>query len=229
MAAFGDGKYRDAHALALQTPSADHLAFAARSLLAEAVTLSGQTPPQHLLSEAKALAETALERTPNHNEARLQLAIALSLDARSQTPRKVWRSGIGNQARDLAEAVLQDDPKNSYAHGFLAVWHLEVRRRGGAFGASMMGASVKRARTHYQKAAALTPNDAALHWQYGRALTALNATKYSAEIEAALSLSQASSPRTALEALMQMRAQDLRALIRDAGTRHAESYAAASL
>ena len=36
------------------------------------------------------------------------------------------KTGWGDEARDLAEAVLDDEPDNFYAHGFLSVWHVEV-------------------------------------------------------------------------------------------------------
>ena len=88
--------------------------------------------------------------------------------------------------KDLAEAVLKDDPNNAYAHGFLAVWNIEVVRRGGSVGSAIMGASLKQARKHYSAATRTLPQDAATHWQFARAMAALNARKYRAEIDAAL-------------------------------------------
>lgn len=211
--AFTEGRYEDAAILAQTTPSPDRQAFAARSLLAEAMSSPDFSPSPDLIVQAEALARAAVATDPAHVEGRLQLAIALSLKARPLSTREARRAGYGEDARDLAEAVLQDDPDNHYAHGFLAVWHLEVRRRGGAIGASILGASVKKGRAHYQSATAMAPDDASIHWQYARALAALNARKYREEISAALVAALDCDTDSTLEAVMRDRARTLRSAL----------------
>ena len=207
--AFTEGRYEDAAAIAQTTASADGLAFAARSLLAEAMSAPDFIPPASLVDQAEDYARAALASAPDHIEGRLQLAIALSLKARPLSTREAMRTGYGENARDLAEAVLEDDPANPYAHGFLAVWHLEVRRRGGAFGASLLGASVKKGRRHYHAAIAASPEDASIHWQYARALAALNAKKYREEIDAGLQAALDCNTDSSLEGVMRERAEVL--------------------
>jgi len=209
MIAFTEGRYEDAAAVAQSAPSADHLAFAARSLLAEAMSDSNFEPPSALIEKAETYARDALATEPEHVEGRLQLAIALSLKARPLSTREAMRSGYGEQARKLAEAVLEDDPSNPYAHGFLAVWHIEVRRRGGSIGASVLGASVKKARKHYQAALTTSPGDASIRWQYARALAALNAKKYRDEIESELQAALDCQIESSLEQVMRERASQL--------------------
>nr|WP_156780788.1 hypothetical protein [Hyphomonas sp. Mor2] len=205
--AFSEGRYEDAAALAQETSTPDHLAFAARSLLAEAMSSPDFVPPQELLEEAESLAREALDSESNHIEGRLQLAIALSLQARPLSTREAMRSGYGEYAKTLVDSVLKDDPENPYAHGFLAVWHLEVRRRGGSIGASLLGASVKKARLHYESAIEISPGDASIHWQYARALAALNAKKYRAEIETSLQSAVDCKTDSTLEGVMRRRAE----------------------
>ena len=205
--AFSEGRYGDAAAIAQDTSSADGLAFAARSLLAEAMSASDYEPPSALIEEAEQHARAALQTDPAHIEARLQLAIALSLRARPLSTRDAMRAGDGEEAKYLAESVLADDPDNPYAHGFLAVWHAEVRRRGGAIGAAMVGASMRKSKHHYRAAISAKPGDASIHWQYARALAALNVRKYSAEINSALDAAIAAEPETTLERTMQARAR----------------------
>jgi len=212
-AAFVEGRYIEAAQVFEAAPTSDNLAFAARSYLAEAMTAPDHIPPPALLDQAETLAREALLQSPDHIEARLQLAIALSLKARPMTTRAAMRSGYGEQSKDLVDAVLLDDPDNAYAHAFLSVWHLEVRRRGGAIGASMLGASVKKARRHYQRAVLFDPDDASVHWQFARALTALNAKKYRAEIDEALTEASNCNVDSALERTMQSRAQTLEAAL----------------
>ena len=223
--AFSEGRYTDAVALAETEMSADALAFSARSLLAEAMSVSDFDPPIENVEAAEALARKALEMDPSHIEGRLQLAIALSLRARPLSNREALRAGHGEEAKDLVDSVLRDDPENLYANGFLAVWHVEVRRRGGAIGASFMGASVKNGRVHYANAIAVDPGDASTHWQYARALCALNAKKYRNEIEQSLEAAITSRVDTELERIMKSRAQALYDILRSENRRTAEARA----
>jgi len=122
---------------------------------------------------------------------------------------QMLRTGYGGRARDLALSVLDDEPDHAYAHGFLAVWNIEVLRRGGRLGALVMGASLEQGRYHYAKAIEVAPDDGALHWQWGRVLAATNPKKYQGEIDRALAASVASQRDDALEGVLQMRAVDL--------------------
>lgn len=207
--AFTEGRYEEAAILAEADATSDSLAFAARSLLAEAMSAEDFIPPPPLVEQAEQYARTALLLDPDHPEARLQLAIALSLLARPLTTSEAMRTGYGEESKSLALDVLSDDPMNVYANGFMAVWHVEVRRRGGAIGASILGASIKKARTHYARAITYRGDDASIHWQYARALAALNARKYKPEIELALQSAIDCETESDLERVMQSRARVL--------------------
>jgi tetratricopeptide (TPR) repeat protein len=222
--AYSAGNYQAALARTADAPDADSRAFAARVLLSEAICADGQ-PPDSLLKSALEEANEALSRQPGHIEGRLQKAIALSLISRPLSLSEVRRSGWGEEARNLAEAVLAEDPQNPYAHGLLAVWNVEVLRRGGTVGAMIMGASLERAREHYQAAIELTPGDAAIHWQWARVLAALNAKKYRAEIETALNAALAAPVDSDLEQVMQDRARSLKQVLDTAGPKAAGARA----
>ncbi len=227
--AFTEGRYIEAAAIADTSPTADNLVFAARSLLAEAMSAEDFVPPQDMIVKAERLARKALRKQPDHTEGRLQLAIALTLRARPMTNGQARRSGFGDEAKTLAETVLEDDPHNHYANGFMAVWHIEVRRRGGTLGASIMGASVKQGRRHYKAALRSGNIDASTHWQYARALTALNARKYRDEIDAALNAALSKTAETELEVLMQNRARSLKSVLNTGSRKVAEKRAAEML
>lgn len=207
--AFTEGRYAEAADLTAFADTADAKAFAARSLLAEAMSNEDYLPPQSIVEQAEQYARSALAIDPDHIEGRLQLAIALSLRARPLSLSEARKTGFGEKSKELAIGVLEDDPTNPYAHGFMAVWHIEVRRRGGTIGASIMGASVKRGRRHYEAAIAERPHDASIHWQYARALASLNAKKYQDEINAALAAALECGTDSQLEALMKARALTL--------------------
>ena len=210
---YASGEFLEAASMAEQRAGADELAFAARAVLAEIMTQEGEPDPA-LVERATRNAEAALRIDPRHVEARLQLAIALSLRTRAMAPLEVWRTGLGEQGRDLALGVLTDDPGNVYANGFLAVWHVEARRRAGAVGAGVIGASLQEARRRYQAAAKAAPNDPGVHWQYGRALIALDARRFAGEAARALVGAATSQTHDRVEEVMKARATELLALLR---------------
>ncbi|MEO0983433.1 MAG: hypothetical protein AAFX03_12365 [Pseudomonadota bacterium] len=203
--AFAEGRFQDAAEHADAADDADHHAFAARAILAGCMT--GDTEPRHEhLKAAEARARAALALDPDHIEGRLQLAISLSLQARPLSTSEARKSGHGDVAKELAESVVEDDADNPYAHAVLAIWNIEVLRRGGRLGGVVMGASLKQARRHYEIAAAATPDDASLHWQYARALAAHKPKKNREAINAALRASINASVDDELERIMQSRA-----------------------
>lgn len=218
------GEYDVAFADVAADRGADACAFGARMLLAKAMSGDVQ-PPRSLLSAALAEANNALVVEPQHIEGRLQKAIALSLLVRPMSLREARDSGFGEEARALAEAVLVDDPANAYAHGFLAVWHIEVINRGGFLGAMVLGANMDDAERHYAAAVHASPGDAALHWQYARALAALNARKYLEEVSDALNAALAAPVGSVLEQVMQDRARTLSAAVASSSTRDVEALA----
>jgi tetratricopeptide (TPR) repeat protein len=207
-AAFRAGQYDLALTEAAAERSADAYALKARAILAK-VMCAGREPDLSTLNEALTAAEAALKLDGDHGEGRLQKAIALSLLTRPMSLSEANESGYGPKARALAEAVLADNPEDHYALGFLAVWHVEVHRRGGSLGAAVLGASLKTARKNYAEAVRLAPEDAGLRWQWARALAAYDAKKYSGEIEAELVAALAIDPSTDLDRVMQARAEAL--------------------
>ena len=217
-AMFTRGDYMEAAREAEGAAGADDLAFAARALLALCMTGSRE-PDASIVDRASKDAEAALKIDPRHEEGQLQLAIALSLKSRKMDVLDAWSAGYGDKGKKLATAVLKSDPDNFYAHGFMAVWNVEVRRRGGTLGATIMGASVKNGRRHYEQAAKLAPDDIGVHWQYARALAALDVKQYGAEAANVLEKALAANADSHVETVMQARAAELaEALKGDAAT-----------
>lgn len=211
---FARGEYLDAARDAEAGATADDLAFAAQSLLALCMTGSSE-PDAALIDRAERNAKAALKLEPDLDAARLQLAIALSLESRPMDAMAVWTSGKGEKARKLVEEILKSAPDNFYALGFLAVWHIEVQKRGGDMGAWMMGASLEKAHDYYAASITIAPDDIGLHWQYARALVSLDADKYGDEAMRALERASAASAGDYLERIMQQRANDLAAVLKD--------------
>ncbi len=210
---FVEGHYLRAAAAAELGGTADDLAFAARSLLALCMT-GPSTIDADVLDRAYQDAAKAVSLDRGHVEGRLQLAIAASLQTRSMGLMEANRSGLGKLGKLLVDSVLEDDPDNYYAHGFAAVWHVEVRRRAGGLGAMMVGADVGDAREHYAEAARLAPDDIGVHWSFGRALVALDGRKYRKAAEAALEAAIAAEADDHVEQVMRARAVRLLEVLR---------------
>lgn len=223
---FARGEYMAAAAAAEAAAGADDLAFAARALLAHCMT-GASGPDRELVERAARDAESALKIDPAHEEGRLQLAIALSLKSRNMDAMAAWSAGYGEKGKKLAEEVLRADPKNFYAHGFLAVWNIEVERRGGGMGAWMMGASLDAAKRHYESARALAPDDVGVHWQYARALAALDLKGHWKAVDEALDRAIAATATDHVEQVMQARARELSAAL--SGDREAAQNLARSM
>ena len=227
--AYEAGEFNRAAEYAQTSDSADDLAFAARAVLAGAMSTVGGEPGIEQLKRAEALARQALEIESRHAEGRLQLAISLSLQARPMSNRRVMRTGLGKKAKELADTILSEDPENTYAHGLLAVWNIEVLRRGGRIGARIMGASRRAGREHYEAATLIAPDDGALHWQWARVLAATNARKFRDEINTALKASIAAKTDDALERTMQDRAAMLLEAMQTGTSKEVQALAASLL
>ncbi|MGB3626599.1 MAG: hypothetical protein WA989_12265 [Henriciella sp.] len=221
--AFVAGDFLEAAQIAEAEGGAANYARAARCLLAD-IVVSGALN-EGRLKTAETLARQSLDLDPQHPEARLQLAIALSLLSRDMSVREALDSGNASTARDLVESVIEDEPGNVYAHGFLAVWHVEVVRRGGSLGSAFMKASMADAFAHYRAAIATGESDASLHWQFARALAAHDAQKYAAEISILLERAATDRSPTALSDRMQARAAAFGDYIESHTRRDVERYA----
>ena len=178
------------------------------------------------LDRAEGLARAALAEDRAHVEGRLQLAIALSLKSRLMTTREILKAGYGTEGRDLVQSVLKEQPDNAYAHGFMAVWNLEVMRKGGTLGAAWFGASKDKARQHFTAALASDPDNPALCWQYARALAAQDYRKHYDEVFDALRCSLGTKADTELDRMMQDRARGFWAYARGHDRQDIEDRAA---
>jgi hypothetical protein len=156
--------------------TADSGALAARALIAEALT-GEDADVAGLLARAAAQARAGLGAEPSSVDARLQLALALGLQARRAPLKMALRAGYAREGRRLINEALMQAPRNAWAHALDGAWHLEVLRRGGAAGASLFGARRSVGIAAYERARALAPNDAAIATMYAVALLELDGTR----------------------------------------------------
>ena len=227
--AYHRGDFSEAYEIAsFGVESADSLAFQARTLLADGIH-TGEQPDTALLKEAESLAIKVLKLDPEHLEGRIQLAISLSLQARMMSLKEINDSGYGELSKQLAEEVLQRDPDNAWAHGFLAVWHVEARRMGGVLVASMIGASLDDAKEHFEAAMRSASDNTVLRWQYARALMAFNPGRYRDEVYEILESIRVSTPDDALEFAVRDRAYGFQVMMAEQNLKPVKQKAQSTL
>ena len=167
--AYNGGDYKSAITLGHQNASAQALVLAARSRLAIVdLGLSDQRK-----ADAKAAlkdAETAIDLDPKNAEAYLMKVAALGMLARHMSKLKSFRKGIAPKSRRLLEEAQRLDPQSAWAQAMMGMWHLEVLRRGGAFGARVTGANASKGAKDCAKIQQSTSFDTGMGVQCGLAL-----------------------------------------------------------
>ncbi|MCU0882115.1 MAG: hypothetical protein MUF14_05540 [Hyphomonadaceae bacterium] len=164
-AAFDRGEYLQAAILAEASGDADGLAFAARARLATTLLTGASRISTAELTRCRRLAQQALRLQPDHVEGRLQLAIALGLEARRVAPALALARQLPQRVRGLIEEVCTDAPREPWGHAIRGSWHLEGVRLAGSQATRLLGASSETGSAAYARATALStsPTFPAMH------------------------------------------------------------------
>lgn len=98
------------------------------------------------LHQAITYCGTALKLEPDHYNAKLSLAAALSYEGK-----RLSKAEYPRLARKLIEQLIEQDPDNPDAYGGLGTWHMSVSRAG-FLARLVLKASNKKAKTHFRTA-----------------------------------------------------------------------------
>jgi len=171
--AYATGDYARATELAdlLGTPGGYRLA--ARARLAEGREAADPDTRLRLFEEASRAAEKAVEVDPESAEAHLYLAIALGFVGREQGGLASHFEGLADTAKRHIDVARRLEPQNPWAYATLGGWHLEIVEMGGAFGASLYGASEDAGIAAYSRALELKPDSAEIRQQFAAQLIAI--------------------------------------------------------
>lgn len=163
--AYATGNYADAARIGQASANADGLAFAARARLATGLLSGASRIRRAEVTAGKTLAERALRLSPNHVEGRLQLAIALGLEARRMSQIMAFTRGLPQRVRRLIDSVCTDAPREPWGFAMRGVWHLEGLRLAGEDAARMLGANPASGITAFVRATSLStsPTFPAMH------------------------------------------------------------------
>lgn len=203
------GRWRQAADTASRLRDPDNLAFAARSLLASALLSPSSRTRTTDIAQARQYAEAALITDARHVEARLQLATALGLQARSGSPTRAFAAGLPQRVKRLLDSVLRDVPSQAWTHALLGGWHLEGLRIGGAAARAMLGVDLEKGKAAFARAMRLDPNEAATPFYFAASLLALDPTGNVAEARALLLRSQGAPNKDAFQNEVKSRAGQL--------------------
>ncbi len=226
---YAEGQFLEAAAAGEAVGTARSLTLAARSLLAQSMFNSMTESDEPLLVAAQLRAEEALQRQPGSLDARLQLAAALGLRAQLLSNGQALAMGIAPRAQALISAAIDQAPQDPWAQALFGGWNLETVRRGGAFGAGLMGASLSSGQAAFERAVALAPRDPGILMSYATALLMLNPEDHAQRAGELFAQAAGCAPRDAFERLMRERAAQVQRTLRAQGPRAAAEALAAQI
>lgn len=180
--AFVSGEYQKAQQLGRDAQTANGLTIACRSsLVIGGFLTSDETAVESLHAAIKDCID-ALAFDPEHFDAQMSLAIALSFEGKRT--RKLF---YPKQARLILERLIKNHPDNPLAYGALAAWHSQVSAAG-FFARLTLKASRKQAAYFFQEALKYGAIDFPLRVEYLKFIAAGSQEERHEAIEIAQSL-----------------------------------------
>ena len=215
------GEFLSAASRARAVDGSEGLTLAARAVLAHAVYLAPPEVRDREIVEAEALARAAMAAGPTNAQAVRLVVVALGYRARDVGPLTALFRGYVGEAQRLIERAHRLEPDSGWFHAVRGAWHAEiVRTAGPGLAESVFGATVAQARSDFERAMDLLPDDPVVRFECARAFLALEDPEFEAVGLAALEDALRLGARDAVEAMVQERARRLLAALR-AGDRPA--------
>ncbi|MEE4350726.1 MAG: hypothetical protein V2J26_10890 [Pacificimonas sp.] len=201
--------------------SPDALAASASATLIDAAyRTAGEAAAMRKLEAALADAEAALTVRPDHQEARMQRALALAYRSKLTRDRDDARA-----ARETFRAMVTERPRDARAWAALGSWHGEAVTNMGKFLAgSMLGAKTDSALEAFRRALLIAPNDPVIRTMYAINAIGLKQQDSPAEIRALLQPVVRSSGGGPLAEIMRANARTLLAVIDDPDALRRNAY-----
>ena len=176
-AAYDDGRFLQAAAMAEALGTVPGLALASRSLVAHAYYVAEQDDKLGLYERAVSLGEKAVGLDPDDAEGALRWGQAMGRYARTIGSMKAFRQGYAGRIREAFEMAVANAPDMAEAHVSLGAWHVEGIKQGGFLARTALGASRKTGAKHYERGLELGPESKLVVYEYGRGQLMLNERK----------------------------------------------------
>ena len=177
-AAFAEGRFVAAAAIAEAAGTSEGYALAARSLAVYGHYAAPEEEKKELFERALRLGEEAVRADTANPEGYFQSGHALGRYAQSIGTMKALRKGIGGKTRKMFEATLARDPDHALAHLALGGWNADIVSRAGRMMARVMyGATRKKAAAYFERALELAPESKVVLVDYALRLPKLAGKK----------------------------------------------------
>lgn len=210
--AYRHGDYRQAIVLGQSEATAPALVLVARSYLALVDTSQSRNQKADIKAALTA-ARAATELDDDNIEAHLLQVAALGFLGRGMGKFKSFRKGLASKSHKQIKQALSLAPGSAWPYAMLGMWHLEIIRRGGAFGARMTGANTKDGAEACAYAVDAAPHDGALAALCGLALLAIGKQNLEAQARACLTRARDTGlAQTAYDMVLQSRAGEILSL-----------------
>lgn len=172
------GQYQQAYEMAIALETAEGYALASESL-ARQVLLGEAQNLKKAAKTARDLAEEALRLKPNHQNARLQYALADGFVVRMSSGLSAWMKKLPQKSFEKIEIYRQFFPEDERGDALLGAWHLGIARKIGDERANnLFGASIGEGMRLYEQALQKSPNDPVMLINYAFSLLTLQADDY---------------------------------------------------
>lgn len=207
--AYHAGNYERAVALCNADGSAAALAFAARSIIADAITRPAGFC-ETCLRQAIATADQAIARDASLVEGYLQKSVAIGFRGRVIGVSQARTEGLADEVRHLLDRAMELDPGNVWARASLGAWHLEIVHHAGSVLASLMyGASEPEGLQLFRQALADDPKNALLQMNFALSLLAMDDEELVPEARRALEAARTIESKDYLVRYAQAQAREL--------------------
>lgn len=184
------GEYAAAFAEAKISETADGQAHAAEALLSE-IMLGQAKKNKKQAKLARKFAEAALEIDPDHQNARLQYAIADGFITRESGDVSAWMKKLPQKTYAIVQGYRDDFPEDPRGDALMGAWHLAIARKAGNKNAKKwFKASIDQGRALFLNASNKESNDAVIGVNYAFALLALQDDDFSDMEEVRLILTE---------------------------------------
>lgn len=167
------GHYAKAVEIGKTLDTVDSLSLASEALAKE-IMLGEADNPLGTAKTARDLAEKALEKDANHQNARLQFVVTDGFVARYTGEVSAWFRKLPQKSLTHIQDYRTDFPNDPRGDALMGAWHLEIIRKAGEENAlKWFGARADYGQAFFEKALNQDPNDPIIYMNYAFALIAL--------------------------------------------------------
>jgi tetratricopeptide (TPR) repeat protein len=208
---YDEGRYGEAADMGASLQTADGYTLAAKSLIGKTSLTLRKDRSMDEVNQAVTYAEQAIEIDPENLSAHLQFATGLGMRGRMISKVRAQLESLPERAHEHLEIGIELAPDHAWANAFLAAWHLEIVRNGGAtLGKAIYGAEVEIGLAMYDRALTLQPMSPVLPYEYAQFILALNYWEFHEKAEGLLEMAGDIPAKNHQERAVHDRIADLR-------------------